>query len=170
MILCGAAFVMAVLATDRLALGPLFGKMKLLDEQIHDVEANVRQSMYVLLRKDQIIADSKKLVEYSVVADNPEKQMTDFLKEVETTANRSQVSLLFVRPGATSEDKGMIRHLATLECEAQMPELATFFHNIESSNALLRVEKYEIQPKTKESSVARCSMTISKTVMPLPKV
>ena len=53
---------------------------------------------------------------------------------------------------------------------AQMPEVASFFHHLESSNELLRVEKYDIQPKNKESSIARCSMTVSKTVLGVKRI
>jgi hypothetical protein len=46
-----------------------------------------------------------------------------------------------------------------------MEQVPTFFQGIESSTKLLKIEKYQIQPKTKDSSIARCAVTIYKTVL-----
>lgn len=162
------AAVLALLFGDRLVLGPVVDRTLALEREIQEREASIRKSMHVVRRKAEILADGKKLVDYAADAsENPEKLMTGLLKELETIANRSTVSLIYVRPGTTVTEQGMTRLLANLECEAEMPEVAMFFHHIESSNKLLRIEKYEIQPKSKETSVARCVMTVSKTVIPI---
>lgn len=170
MILYGSAAALTVLFTDRLVLGSVLEKLGVLETQIREEEALVRKSLVVSLRKDQIIADGQKLVDYSVDAENPEKEMTDFLQELEAQAKSAGVNLVYVKPGSTQAQGEITRLLATLECEAQMPEVAVFFHHVESSNELLRVEKYEIQPKNKESSIARCAMTVSKTVLTVKKI
>ena len=47
-----------------------------------------------------------------------------------------------------------------------MEQLVDFMYNIENSDKLLMIEKYQISPKSKESSVAKCAMSISKIVIP----
>lgn len=168
-ILYGTALVLGLLFTDRIIVGPVVYKMIQLDRQIQTEEAAIKKSLHILLRKDQIIEDGKKLTAYMVRSQDKEREMTHLLRELENIANRSKVNLVYVKPGSTQESQGMIRHLATLECEAQMPEVATFFHHIEGSDLLLKVEKYEIQPRSRDSSIARCVMTISKTSMPMPE-
>jgi len=58
------------------------------------------------------------------------------------------------------------KYSLSLTCEAQMEQLADFMYNIEMANQLLTIDKYEISPKAKESSVARCNITLSKIILP----
>jgi hypothetical protein len=39
-------------------------------------------------------------------------------------------------------------------------------YKIEGSERLLAIERYQMMPKSRESSVARCNMTIAKIVVP----
>ncbi|MCM8782891.1 MAG: type II secretion system protein M, partial [Candidatus Omnitrophica bacterium] len=54
------------------------------------------------------------------------------------------------------------KYVINLSCEAQMPQLVEFMYNIESSHRLLSIDKYQITPKSKETGVASCTMTIAK--------
>ncbi|OIO37156.1 MAG: hypothetical protein AUJ72_05060 [Candidatus Omnitrophica bacterium CG1_02_46_14] len=164
-ILSVVCVILGLLAVDRLIVDPVFQKLGVLDRQIKDEEAAVKKSLNVLLRKQQISAESKELVIFSTDPEKPEQEMTSLLKEIENIAGRSSVSLLYVKPGNTSQEGGVRKNFATLECEAQMAEIAEFFHNIENSTRLLQIEKYTIQPKNKESSIAKCAVTISRTVL-----
>ena len=164
-ILYVVAVIMGFLAMDRLIVGPVFQKMWLLNRQIRDEEVAIKKSLHILLRKQQIAAESKQFVIFSVESQNPEQEMTSLLNEIENIANSSSVRLLYVKPGSTKEDGSVKKYFATLECEAQMAEMASFFHNIENSTKLLQIEKLSIQPKSKESSIGRCSATISRTIL-----
>lgn len=169
-ILYVTGLIMMIFMTDRVVIGPVVKKLITLDEETYQRENAVKKSLHILLRKDQIIADGKKIMSYSIASDDLEMEMTDFLKELENIAQRSHVNLKFVRPGATSNEQGMIRQSANLECEAEMPEIVTFMHTIESSSRLLRIVKFDIQPKDKNSNIARCVMMISRTAFPQPKI
>lgn len=158
-------FVFGLLTVDRLIIGPVFQKMAMLERQVRDEETTIKKSLHILLRKDQISTENRQFVIFSVDSKNPEQEMTALLKEIENIANKSGVSLLYEKPGNTKEDGAVKKYFATLECEAQMAEIASFFHNIENSTNLLQIEKYSIQPKNKESSVAKCSVTISRTLL-----
>ena len=164
-ILYTVAVILGFLAMDQLIVGPVFQKLWLLDRQIRDEEVAIKKSLHVLLRKQQITAESKQFVIFSVESQNPEQEMTALLKEIENIANSSSVSLLYVKPGTSKEDGGVKKYFTTLECEAQMAEMASFFHNIENSTKLLQIEKFSIQPKSKESSIGRCAATISRTIL-----
>ncbi len=158
-------FALSTLFIDRFLVGPIHDRLKLLDTNIREEEKAIRKSLHVLVQKDRIMAEGKEFMAYSVEAKNPEEEMVGLLKEIQMTAERATVSLLYVKPAATKEGEGIKKYFATLECEAQMEQIGSFFHSAESSTKLLKVERYEIQPKSKDSSIARCVMTISKTVL-----
>jgi Tfp pilus assembly protein PilO len=164
-ILLGASALILVLFVDRLILGPVVRKVAALESQIRDEETAVKKSMLVLVQKEKIIKEGKEFMSFSVEASNPEEEMTTLLKEIEKIAESAGVTLSYVKPGTLKEEKGIKKYIANLECESQMEPIAAFFHSIESSNRLLKVEKFEIQPKNRESSIARCVMTVSRTVL-----
>jgi len=161
----GTMFVLTALFADHLVIGPVAHKMFMLDRQVKDEEAAIKKSMHVLLQKTRITSEGKEFMAYSVEAKNPEEEMTALLKEIERLADRAAVSLLYVKPASGKEESGVKKYFAGLECEAEMEAIANFFHSVESSTSLLKVEKYEIQPKNRESSIARCAVSISKTVL-----
>jgi Tfp pilus assembly protein PilO len=92
--------------------------------------------------------------------------MVSLLKEIESFANKSSVYLVDMKPAGLKPSDSSKKYLISLNCEAQMEQLSDFMYNIENSNKLLTIEKYQISPKSKESSVVRCSMSIAKIIMP----
>ena len=150
---------------DRVIVLPVTTTLASLNTSLREQESSIKKSMSVLLHKDGIIAGSREYAAYSVEAKNPEEEMVGLLKEVEALSERSGVNLIFVKPANVKDEKGVKRYYCTLEFEAPMEQVATFFHAVESSTKLLKIEKYQIQPKSKESSNARCSVSIYKTVL-----
>ena len=150
---------------DRVIVLPITTSLSSLTANIHEQEGAIKKSMNVLLHKEGIIAESREYMAYSVEAKNPEEEMVGLLMEVESVAEKSGVSLIYVKPGTVKEEKGIKKYYSNLECEAPMEQVATFFHSIESSTKLIKIEKYQIQPKSKESSIARCSVSVYKTVL-----
>ncbi len=157
--LIGSMFV------DRVIILPVSTTLTTLNANLREQEATIRKSMNMLLHKESIIAESREYMAYSVEAKNPEEEMVGLLKEVESVAEKSGVNLVYVKPANVKDEKGIKRYYCTLECEAPMEQVATFFHGIESSTKLLKIEKYQIQPKSKDSSTARSSVTVYKTVL-----
>ena len=160
-----AALLVVLCFVDRVIVMPVVTTLTSLTVNIREQESSIKKSMNVLLHKDGIISESREYMSYSVEAKNPEEEMVGLLKEVESSAEKSGVNLMYVKPANTKEEQGIKKYYCTLECEAPMEQVATFFHDIESSTKLLKIEKYQIQPKNKESSTARCTITIYKTVL-----
>ena len=160
-------FVILALLIDRFVVEPVHHNLELLSTDIREEEKAIRKSLHVLVQKDRIVSEQKEFMVYSVEAKNPEEEMVGLLKEIQAMADHASVSLLYVKPAtaAGKEGEGVKKYYASLECEAQMEQVTSFFHSVENSTKLLKIERYEIQPKTKDSSIARCTMTISKTVL-----
>lgn len=164
-ILFFASAALALVFLDRVVIGPAFHKMAQIERKIADEEIAIKKSLHILLRKNQIAAEGKQFANFSVEGKTAEEEMTALLKDVEVLADKTSVSLLYVRPGQIKEEAGLKRYYASLECESSMENIASFFHAIENSTRLLQIDKYEIQPKAKESSASRCTVSISKTVL-----
>lgn len=158
--------IISILVLDRLIVSPLFHKMKSSDEQLVQKIAHIRKSIHILTQKDRILSERARYYALMRSLESEQEEVTSILKEIEKIANDSSVYLVDMKPGDTKSIGTSKKYIINLSCEAQMEQLATFMYNIESSNKLLTIEKYQISPKANESSVAVCSMSVSKMVVP----
>jgi Tfp pilus assembly protein PilO len=154
--------VVSLVLLDRLIINPIYSKIGSLDKEIREKESDVKKNIRIVSQKDQIIAESAKYSSFLNAAVSEEEEVTSILKEVETIANKNSVYMSNMKPGSSKKIGLSKKYTVNLDCEAQMEQLTEFMYNIENSNKLLTIEKYEISPKAKESSIAKCSMTISK--------
>lgn len=165
-VLYGAAFFVSLTLIDRMIISPISGKLKALDDEIKQKRQEIARASAIVSQKEKISRANDNLSAYKTGSLPGEEEMTSLLKEIEVMANKSSVYLIDLKP-AGSRGSGLVkRYLISLNCEAQMEQLVDFMYNIESSSRLLTIEKYQISPKSKESSVARCNMSLSKLSLP----
>src|SRR3989338_276322 len=161
----GAAFFVSVMALDRLIISPISSKMKLLDDQIKKKEEAIKNDIRIIAQKDRIASLSNKYASMLSGGSSTEETVTPVLKEIEGLANASSVYLIDVKSTGFKDTGQMREYSIVLNCEAQMEQLVDFMYKIENSDKFLLIERYQIVPKSKESSIARCSMSITKIVV-----
>ena len=162
-----AVFVVLLLLLDRSIIYPVYSKIKSLNTQIKDKEIGIVKDMRILAQKERIEAEAKKYASYASQTEAEEEAMTAFLKEIEELANKSSLYVVDMKPQGVKEEKNKsIKYMITLSCEGQMEQVMNFMYNVENSNSLLTVERYQMGPKTRESSIAQSSMSISKIAVP----
>jgi DNA-directed RNA polymerase subunit F len=151
---------------DRLIIYPVLSKMKSLNEEIQEEKTRIKRDLHILAQRDRITKESQRYTRYSTQGLSIEEVTTLLLKEIGELAEKTSVYLIDIKPTGTKEEVVYRKYFVTLSCEAQMQQIIDFMYKIESSNNLLKIEKYNISQKSEESSIARCSMTISKTAIP----
>lgn len=162
--LYATGFIVLIMLSDRLLISPIFFKLKSLNEQIKEKEASIMNDIKILSQKDRIKAASESYGSFS--AERPlseDEEINAFLKEIEGITSKTSVYLVDIKPGNSKRSGNYRKYLINLNCEAQMEQIMNFMHSVEDSTALLSVEKYQISPKSKDSSLLRCSIAISKT-------
>lgn len=162
-----AVFFISLVLLDRLITRPIFSKMRSLDEEIRDKQAGLKRDLHILAQRGKISQLKNKYASYLAAAKSEDEEMVSLLKEAENLANKSSISLIDLKPGSFNKEGGSsLKFLINLNCEAQMEQLLGFIYAIENSGKLLSIEKYQINPTTKDSNVVECSITISKVVIP----
>ncbi len=162
-------FVVGLILLDRLILSPILSKIDELDVTIETQEEAIKMSMLMVAQEDRIEGESKK---YTAFLSKPqikeEEILNPFKQEVENMAKKSSVYLIDIKSAGknVSADKTSTRYFVKLNFEAQMEQVFHFFHSITNHKELLKVESYQINPKSEGSSVVTCSMSISKTIIP----
>ena len=166
LILYGALIAVSLTVMDRLILDPIASKIDELNKNIEDKELNIKRNLKILAHKDRILSESERYSVFLSKVQSDKEEETALLSEVESLANESSIYLVDMKP-RESEDLGTSKkYVVTLTGEAQMEQVVEFMYKIESSKRLLTIEQYDISPKSRDSSVARVSMTISKLIMP----
>ena len=159
-------FVISLVLLDRLVLSPILSKINELDTTIRSEEEAIKQSLLIVTQEDRIATESKQYVSYLSEPQGEEKELTAFLKEVENIAKKSSVYLVDIKPAGSNVDGIATRYFVKLNFEAQMEQVLHFFYSITNHEQLLKIEAYEISPKSEGGSVVTCSTSISKAIIP----
>ena len=163
MVACGA---IGLALLDRLVVSPIVSQIDSLETQIKQKEESTRRNLHIVSQKERIQSEVRTYASYFSESTQEEENMTSFLKEVESLANKSSLSIVDMKPAGTKEDKNKVKKiLIAISCEGQMEQIMDFMYNVENARSFLTVERYQVGPKSKESSVAVCTMTIAKTLM-----
>ncbi|MFA6216151.1 MAG: hypothetical protein WDL87_00655 [Candidatus Omnitrophota bacterium] len=165
MVLYAAIAVLSLTAMDRLMVSPFLSKMKSLDSDIQKKEKEIKNALHVLGLKNRITAEILQYASYVGGTQSEEEQVTLLLKEIEVLTSKSSVYLIDMKPAGAKNIGSCVKYMVTVNIEAAMDKLIDFMYIIESSSKLLTIQKYQISPKTEGSNVAKCTMTIFKTVI-----
>lgn len=165
-ILYVAAAIVSLALFERLIVHPIFSKIASLNNAVQEAEIGVKKNLRIIAQKDSILSEGSKYSNFVSSEKSEEEGMTSLLKEVEGIAGKSSVYLIDMKPVGVKNVGETKKFTVNLDCEGLMEQITGFMFNIENSDKILTIEKYQINPKSKESIVARCSMTISKIIIP----
>ena len=165
MILYVTSFAVSIMVVDRFVVRPIVNTFHSLDQEVHDLQTNIRKSIRLLAQKERMLNEAKQYASYSAELKSPEEEAVALLKHVEELANQSSINLLYAKPAASPPQEQIKKYYVNLEFEGQMEQLVNFFYQIENSKLLLRIEKYTLQPTAKGSSVVKCTATVSKAIV-----
>ncbi len=160
---CMVLFVTAAMV-DRMVVGPVFSKIKVVDNRIRQETELIRKNARIVAEKDRVATISKQIGAYSRKTGSQEEEVAYLLGEVEKLARKTSLYIVDMKPLGVSEDSVSRKYSVDLNCEAQMEQIASFMHELESSSALFFVESFNISPKSQDSSVARVNMRISNVI------
>ena len=165
MVLAVTLVVAGIVASDRLVISPLVNTFRSMNREMDDLKTNIRKSIRLLAQKDRLQKQLKEYASYSVQAKSPEEEAVALLRYVEDLSNKAGVNLLYAKPGGSKTEEKVKKYYVNLECEAQMAQMTAFFYDIESSDQLLKIEKFSMQPSGEGSSVSKSVVTVSRTVV-----
>jgi len=164
-LLYAALLFICLMIIDRLIIGPIFSRIDNMNKEIQEKESAIRRSAHILSQKNRISSEISKFNDFLKSPKSEQEELTSFLKEIEVLADKNSVYLVDMKPAGLKDLGTSRKYSITLNCEAQMEQVISFLYSIENSPTLFLIEKYQISPKSKETSVAKCSITITKVVI-----
>ncbi|KPK97211.1 MAG: hypothetical protein AMJ95_10150 [Omnitrophica WOR_2 bacterium SM23_72] len=160
----GGVFLLSMI--NLLIILPVYSKIRSLNEAIKKKKVAIIRDLNVLEKKDEILSESKKYATFLKKALSDQEETTLLLKELENIASKGALYIVEMKPSGIREERSNLKKfVVNLTCEGHMEQIIGFMHNIENAATLLNIEKFQLSPKSKDSSIAQCTMTVSKMVM-----
>jgi Tfp pilus assembly protein PilO len=151
---------------NMILLRPLMGKSANLDRRIQLKRQMVENSLRLLSQKEDIQNESGKLVKFTKQSFSEEEETASFLNDIEDIAKKSQVLLVALRPYSAVKLDFYIEYKIELEAESQMNQLMAFVYNLQNSENILRVRKFNISPKADNPNMLRANLTVTTVLIP----
>jgi len=165
-VLYGAIIFVSLALADRLIVRTFWSLTSGLDKQIQDKESQIKTNLKILAQKQRIEIQRTNYVSYLGGLTSDNEEFTAILKEVEILAKKAGIDLVDMKPGGVKETGTSKKYQITLNCEGSMEKIMEFMYNIETAKKLFTVEKYELTPKSKDTALVKCSMTVSSLILP----
>ena len=162
-----ATIVLVTLALlDRLFLGPVSDRVRLIDEEIKQQEVIIQRDARFLNYKDKILQESKDFEKY-FIEKTPDADVinAEFLSIIEKLATQSNIVLAKSNPSKAKEHKQFIEYAAELECSGELTNVISFMHAINTTEDLLKVSKFNMTPKKGTENDVTVAMTIVKLLI-----
>jgi len=121
--------------------------------------------MVMISEEARIAEEAKVYKSYLSEKQTDEAAITIFLKEIENIAKQSSVYLVDMKPTKKSEDSVSSKYYVRINLEAQMEEVMNFFYYITVFKQLIKIEEYQLRPKSEGSSIISCNIFISKAIV-----
>jgi len=116
------------------------------------------------------LTEAKKYSHFSLDAGNDEEEIAELSKEIEGLATQASVYIVDMKSKGIIRSEGEIRYTLDLSCEAKMEQLIRFMYQVENANSLIKVSKYNMAPKTKQSSLVHAIISLYKIKQGEPEV
>lgn len=159
------AVVVSLVLMDKLVLGPILSEINSLDGRIRNQKTSALRALRILGRRDEL---EEKINIYEPYFRKPlsdDRAIRALRENINELAAESSVSVNEMKALKMELETRLKRYFVRIRCEARMEQVVEFIYKIESSDEILKIEKFYIEPKKKRSSTVRCDMSISQTII-----
>ena len=133
---------------------PLIQKIDKVGQSVRLAEAQIKKSLIVQSRKEEIAQEYKKYQPYLSQAGTTERQrLGTFLKELERISQEANLSVTSLNPQEVKIQDESLFYGADLKAEGDIEEILFFFSKIQESKLLVKVDKLSLSPKDKAANI-----------------
>ncbi len=150
---------------DRAILHPIIDKMKSFEQEIKTTEFEMTKNVKILNLSKRIEKEEKRYASYIKEAGSEEEETAGLLRIVENLASKTNVYLVNLKPGGVEKSGNVKKFVINVSCEGQMEKILSFMYEIESSEILMNIAAFTLNPKSKDSDINRCELLLNKIVI-----
>jgi len=166
-LLAGAGvLIVCLVLLDRGVLAPWWRYTRRINEEISKLDREIAARGIFLSRQEEIRGKVEGFRGMLRLAQSAEVEMANLVREVEALGGKSGVVLGPINPQPVTEPLGTYQeHALDVQYQGTLEQSVRFLHLIESSTALFRVDRAELELERRESGVLKGSVRITSTAM-----
>lgn len=165
-----AVFIFFALV-DNIVLRPVAAHMQLMDIDIKSKSEAIRRDMRIVSFREGILRDYSHYIKYLDSGDKSQEEIiASLLRKIETVAAEKSVAILNIQSGDSSAKSSFKEYKATLACEGPLKNILGLMHELEESDYLFRITKYDFVPKSKGADIMKANIEMSRVLVGAEKV
>lgn len=142
------------------AVEPLLARFNKLNSEIGLKKRKLEKIYQLLGHREKIEAEYEKLVRATIKESSDEEIIASILNQMEALARSSGVQINNIRPERVKEEAGYKRLSIEVSTESNVDALFKFIYNLETSPALLKIERLQISPSRKQDGLVEATFNI----------
>lgn len=163
----GAGTVLMVWLLDWRVLTPWLSQVHTLKQSIAHMEDRLTNNQRLLIRKQQVLADLTRYRRYLQTPLTDDLQMAALLKDVETLASESHVTMAEVKPLAMEATETAKRYALEMRFECTPEEWIEFIYQLETSPNLFDVQRASLSRKPETPDRLEGTLRVSSAILQL---
>ena len=164
--LFAAVAAVSLVLFDRVLISPINDKFRRINGDINVAEKQLGRDLRNLNQKDDIAKEFRKYSQYVKKTSSDDEEVAKILAEVESLARKSQVTLADIKPQAPKQSDFYKIYTIDVEAEGVIEAITSFLRELSGSKLLLRAARTRLNPKDKESSAIKASISVTRVLMP----
>jgi Tfp pilus assembly protein PilO len=166
-LLAGAGvLIVCLVLLDRVVLTPWWRYTRRVNEEIRKLDREIAARGIFLSRQAEIQGKVEGFRSVIRLAQSPEVEMANLVREIDTLAVKSGVVLGPVAPQPVTEPLGTYQeHALDVQYQGTLEQAVRFVHALEASTALFRVDRADLELEKRDSDILKGSMRLTSTAM-----
>lgn len=165
-VLLVAVSIVGVALMDGLVIGPIASRLKKLDAAIETKKQEVRRDLRILSFSESILEEFEQYRKYfSEFEQTDEEIKAEYLRELEMLARVKEITIIDIETTEMRENPLVSEYQIEMKCEGSLGNVLTYINFLEESNFLFQIQGYELTPKSKDGSVMKVSLSISRLLI-----
>jgi len=154
-----------LLAGYYLAFAPWLDYRAKLKKQIRGLERAAQSGNSILSRETDILRDRAVYERFVHLGGSSDNEIAAFLKEIETIASQTQVSLQEIRPLSTESGDWHQEYGLEVRFVGSLPDWIRFVYALESAETLFTISKVQMEKEAEDPKTLKGAMQIKKLVV-----
>lgn len=165
----GSLLVLSVVGLDQLVLGPWWRHTSRIHQEVAKLETDIRAYQKLLNHSPQVQAQVKAYEGELRLLRDGEVDIATMLREIETQAKESGVTLGEVKPFAPVVNEPYHELSFDVNGAASLQQWVHFTHLLQTSKMLFEVERASLERKSEESDQLAFNFRLTKKTLNLPE-
>lgn len=145
---------------------PIVAKERGLADKIAAERLNLEKSKKLIARRQVIQREYDNYALLNKMTGSETKEMSKLMTAIESFKNSSSVRMLEYKPSPVKDEHFCKRYTVELEVEGDANQISRFLYEIQTSDQLLKVDKFQISTKGGATDLLKCRISASKILIP----